>query len=186
MADIISKERVPYKIWDKVNSVWNKLNFLTTAKSVDADDGNNLEYKVGAINGITSDANAEASDIAASAKLAKSKLNNTGTQGYRNGQLVFYRDTGVNGNSYIDAPLILQTATAYNVNSTVRSGIGFHNAGNTAGMLYLDNDGHLKFIRNNGAIENITGLNGNYITYNTSDGNFYIYNAATGVQKKIA
>ena len=184
MADIISKERVPYKIWDKVNSVWNKLNFLTTAKSVDADDGNNLEYKVGAINGITSDANAEASDIAASAKLAKSKLNNTGTQGYRNGQLVFYRDNTANSSAWASAPVVVEAQTG--TNTYARAGIGFHLPNCYGGFFYLNNDGQLRLILHNGADTNVTGLNGNYITYNTSDGNFYIYNAATGVQKKIA
>ena len=66
MAEIISKERVPYRIWDKVNSVWNELKFKTNAKSVDAEDGETLETKVGAINGISSSTTATASDVAAS------------------------------------------------------------------------------------------------------------------------
>ena len=68
MAEIITKDRKEYNIWDKINGVWNRLNFLTNAKSVDADDGKDLQTKVGAINGITSDLTGEAEDIAASIK----------------------------------------------------------------------------------------------------------------------
>jgi hypothetical protein len=67
MAQIISKDRKAYRIWDKVNNVWNQLNILTNAKSVDASDGQTLEVKVGAVNGITSDLACEDSSIAASA-----------------------------------------------------------------------------------------------------------------------
>ena len=68
MAEIITKDRKEYNIWDKVNKVWNRLNFLTNAKSVDFDDGKTAQNKLGAINGITSDLNGEAEDIAASIK----------------------------------------------------------------------------------------------------------------------
>lgn len=71
MASIVNKERVPYRIWDKVNGVWNELKFKTNAKSVDANDGNTLEYKVGAINGITDSLVSESSSIAASSKAVK-------------------------------------------------------------------------------------------------------------------
>lgn len=67
MANIISKDSVPYRIWDKATSTWHKLNFNTNAKSVDATDGKTLETKVGAINGITSSFASTATDIAASA-----------------------------------------------------------------------------------------------------------------------
>lgn len=53
MAEIVTKERVSYRIWDKVNSKWNELKFKTNANSVDANDGDNMETKVGAIKGIT-------------------------------------------------------------------------------------------------------------------------------------
>ena len=75
MAQIISKDRVPYRIWDKINGVWNKLNFTTNAKSVDADDGKTLQTKVGAINGITSDLSCEDESIAISAKAVNDSLN---------------------------------------------------------------------------------------------------------------
>lgn len=74
MAEIISKDRVPYKIWDKVNGVWNKLNFTTNTRSVDADDGNNLEDKIGAINGVTSDFSCEDESIVASMPAVASKI----------------------------------------------------------------------------------------------------------------
>lgn len=67
MANIISKDSVPYRIWDKATSAWHKLNFNTNAKSVDADDGKTLETKIGAINGITNSLVSTATDIAASA-----------------------------------------------------------------------------------------------------------------------
>ena len=81
MAEIITKDRKEYNIWDKINGVWNRLNFLTNAKSVDADDGKDLQTKVGAINGITSDLTGEAEDIAASIKCVNqlnSSLNTLG------------------------------------------------------------------------------------------------------------
>ena len=81
MAEIITKDRKEYNIWDKINGVWNRLNFLTNAKSVDADDGKDLQTKVGAINGITSDLTGEAEDIAASIKCVNqlnSSLNQLG------------------------------------------------------------------------------------------------------------
>ena len=68
MAEIITKDRKEYNIWDKINGVWNRLNFLTNAKSVDFDDGKTAQNKLGAINGITSDLSGEAEDIAASIK----------------------------------------------------------------------------------------------------------------------
>lgn len=76
MAEIVKKERVPYRIWDKVNSKWNELMLKTNAKSVDADDGKTLQTKIGAVNGITSDLNGEASDVAASIKCVN-QLNNS-------------------------------------------------------------------------------------------------------------
>lgn len=79
MAQIISKDRVPYRIWDKINGVWNKLNFTTNAKSVDADDGKTLQTKVGAINGITSDLSCEDESIAISAKAVNDSLTSIST-----------------------------------------------------------------------------------------------------------
>lgn len=72
MANIVQKDRKAYRVWDKTNSEWNELNLKTNAKSVDASDGKTLETKIGVINGITSDPNAEADDIAASAALVNS------------------------------------------------------------------------------------------------------------------
>lgn len=66
MAEIITKDCKEYHIWDKVNGVWNRLFFKTNAKSVEADDGKDLQTKVGAINGISSSSTATATDIAAS------------------------------------------------------------------------------------------------------------------------
>lgn len=76
MASIVSKEQVPYRVWNKASKVWNELKFLTTAKSVNAADGKTLETKVGAVDGITSDINGTSTNIAASIKVVNS-LNST-------------------------------------------------------------------------------------------------------------
>lgn len=76
MAEIVKKERAPYRIWDKINNRWNELMFKTSARSVDADDGKTLENKVGAIDGITSDINGDSDNIAASIKCVN-ELNNS-------------------------------------------------------------------------------------------------------------
>lgn len=102
MAEIISKDRKAYRIWDKINGVWNELRFLTNAKSVDADDGENLEVKIGAINGITSDLSGEADDIAASIACVKQlndslgDISNVGNDTYNSVEklLQYYIDNG--------------------------------------------------------------------------------------------
>lgn len=69
MATEVIVKRKAYRILTDVkNRVWNKIAFWTTADSVDADDGKNLQTKVGAIDGITSDVNGESERIAASIK----------------------------------------------------------------------------------------------------------------------
>lgn len=88
MATITTKERVPYRIWDKVNSKWNELKFKTNANSVDAEDGKTLETKVGVINGITSDLSGEAEDVAASIKCVNQLNSNLGT-------FSFYHDPNI-------------------------------------------------------------------------------------------
>ena len=82
MAEIITKDRKEYNIWDKINSKWNRLNFLTNAKSVDFDDGKTAQTKLGAIDGITSDLSGESETVAASIKCVNqlnSRLDNIGT-----------------------------------------------------------------------------------------------------------
>ena len=74
MAEIITKDCKEYHIWDKVNGVWNRLFFKTNAKSVEADDGKELQTKVGALNGITSDLSCEDESIAISAKAVNDSL----------------------------------------------------------------------------------------------------------------
>ena len=54
MATENIKERVLYRVLtDEKSRVWERCNFVTSARSVDADNGENLETKVGAIKGIT-------------------------------------------------------------------------------------------------------------------------------------
>lgn len=111
------------------------------------------------------------------------KLNNSGTSTHSG--TVDFRKTGVapSATAYSAAPIVI--TTDYNNDADARPGMGFHLAGCTAGYLYLDNDGHLKFVRNSGKVENVTGLNGNLITYNASENAFYAQNYATGVKKKL-
>lgn len=52
------KNRKAYRICtDADNKVWDRINFLTNAMSVDANDGRTLEEKVGGIKGITTETN---------------------------------------------------------------------------------------------------------------------------------
>lgn len=76
MARTVVKDRKEYRIWNVVDKVWHRLNFLTNANSVDASDGKTLQTKVGAIDGITSDVNGESERIAASIKCVN-RLNNS-------------------------------------------------------------------------------------------------------------
>lgn len=95
MANIVNKDRVPYRLWNPVNKVWDLVHVLTKANSVDANDGKTLETKVGAINGITSDVNCEDETVAASAAMVN-QLNSNLTFPSGNG---FYPDEkdGVKG-----------------------------------------------------------------------------------------
>ena len=88
MATENLKERKIYRVLTNVSTkAWDKIAFWTTAKSVDAADGKDLQTKVGAINGITSDVSGTATDVAASIKvvntLNKSLVSNVyvGTDG---------------------------------------------------------------------------------------------------------
>ena len=70
MATENLKERKIYRVLTNVSTkAWDKIAFWTTAKSVDAADGKDLQTKVGAINGITSDVSGTATDVAASIKV---------------------------------------------------------------------------------------------------------------------
>ena len=79
MAEIITKDCKEYHIWDKVNGVWNRLFFKTNAKSVEADDGKDLQTKVGAINGISSSSTATDENIAASIGYVNQELTELNT-----------------------------------------------------------------------------------------------------------
>ena len=56
--------------------------------------------------------------------------------------------------NYTDAHIVANTTDSNNSN-TSRASIGFHNAGVTAGILYLDNDGNLKWMNNGGTLSKI-------------------------------
>lgn len=75
-TEVIVKKKAYRILIDEINRVWNKIAFWTTADSVDANDGKNLQTKVGAIDGITSDINGESDRIAASIKCVN-RLNNS-------------------------------------------------------------------------------------------------------------
>lgn len=75
------KQRKIYRICtDAANKVWDKIYFLTNATSVDANDGDNLETKVGAIKGITTSTSVTTTGYAADATVVKG-LNDSLAQG---------------------------------------------------------------------------------------------------------
>ena len=77
MATENLKERKIYRILTNASSkAWDKIAFWTTAKSVDAADGKNLETKVGAIKGITTSTSTTTTGYAADATVIK-KLNDS-------------------------------------------------------------------------------------------------------------
>lgn len=76
MASENIKERKIYRVLtDEANKIWERIYFLTNARSVDADDGNNLETKVGAIKGITTSTTVTEEGWAADAKMVNEKIN---------------------------------------------------------------------------------------------------------------
>ena len=101
MAEIITKDRKEYNIWDKINSKWNRLNFLTNAKSVDFDDGKTAQTKLGAIDGITSDLSGESETVAASIKCVN-QLNSS----LENIKTIYSTDEVDTGNKWIDGKSI--------------------------------------------------------------------------------
>jgi hypothetical protein len=68
-------------------------------------------------------------------------------------QLIFQRDVGLGGSSYYSGSIWLRTASA---NPSARAGIGFENQGVIACFLYLETNGKLRFILNNGTVHEIT------------------------------
>ena len=93
-------------------------------------------------------------------------INGSGTMSFDGG------DVNINGNltstnrvmsqkqftpatsNYTDSHLVANTTNSSGSN-TSRASIGFHNAGVTAGILYLDNDGNLKWLNNGGSLSKI-------------------------------
>lgn len=76
MASENIKERKIYRVLiDELNRVWERIYFLTNARSVDADDGENLETKVGAIKGITTSTTVTENGWAADAKAVNESIN---------------------------------------------------------------------------------------------------------------
>ncbi len=75
MASENIKERKIYRVLiDELNKVWERIYFLTNARSVDADDGDNLETKVGAIKGITTSTTVTEEGWAADAKTVNERI----------------------------------------------------------------------------------------------------------------
>lgn len=60
-----------------------------------------------------------------------------------NGRQSITSTVGVNNESYAYAQITLRAP--YNLNNATRAMVGFDNAGNNAGVLYLDIDGRLKW-----------------------------------------
>ena len=64
-----------FKKYIKTSSGFQLQSLWSNANTVEADDGKNMETKVGAINGITSSTTANSTDIAASANLVNTRCN---------------------------------------------------------------------------------------------------------------
>ena len=64
-----------FKKYIKTPSGFQLQSLWSNANTVEADDGKNMETKVGAINGITSSTTANSTDIAASANLVNTRCN---------------------------------------------------------------------------------------------------------------
>lgn len=71
MADTLKERKIYRILTNSASKAWDKIAFWTTAKSVDAADGNNLETKVGAIKGITTSTNTTTTGYAADATTIK-------------------------------------------------------------------------------------------------------------------
>lgn len=56
-----------YRVYDPLNAIWRRIALWTKGEQVECADGNTVEEKIGAINGITDSLASNASDIAASA-----------------------------------------------------------------------------------------------------------------------
>lgn len=81
MASENIKERKIYRVLvDELNRVWERIYFLTNAKSVDAEDGENLETKVGAIKGITTSTTVTENGWAMDAKTVNETLTGINTE----------------------------------------------------------------------------------------------------------
>jgi hypothetical protein len=72
MASENIKQRKIYRICsDAANKIWDRIYFLTNAASVDANDGLDMETKVGAVKGITTSTNVTEKGYAADATVVK-------------------------------------------------------------------------------------------------------------------
>lgn len=71
-----------YRVWNSLESAWDRYAFWTKANRVEFNDGKDAETKLGKINGITDSTTSTASDLAASAKavnLLKTEISNVKT-----------------------------------------------------------------------------------------------------------
>lgn len=71
MAENIVTGRKYRILSDAANQIWDRISFWSKASDTEANDGETLEYKVGAINGITDALDSEDSSIAASSVAVK-------------------------------------------------------------------------------------------------------------------
>ena len=69
MAENIVTGRKYRILTDAAQQLWDRVSFWSKASDTEYNDGKNAETKNGAINGITSDVNGEANDVAASIKV---------------------------------------------------------------------------------------------------------------------
>lgn len=146
MASTVVKDRKEYRIWNVVDKVWHRLNFLTNANSVDAADGKTLQTKVGAIDGITSDVNGESERIAASIKCVN-RLNNSLTANnkqfyfdYKNGKYGFNTNPNRGADTFVPFSNFSSATVDYVfgiLNETVTNSVRTLNFGNK--QKYINN-----------------------------------------------
>lgn len=93
MSDTLKERKIYRILTNSASKAWDKIAFWTTAKSVDAADGNNLETKVGAIKGITTSTNTTTTGYAADATVIKNLNDSLG--GYKfttkDGKIAYYK-----------------------------------------------------------------------------------------------
>lgn len=134
-----------FKKYIKTSSGFQLQSLWSNANTVEADDGKNMQTKVGAINGITSSTTANSTDIAASANLVNTRCNELsnnmgGKLPVLNYNITLSDDASVHAQKalrylFTDAEAIKHTSFMFNIlvnNADFYSGTCYTDGGNTA------------------------------------------------------